>query len=318
MSIDPIVFDARRHLAHASARVTDPPDYGTRWQPQVEAMRRDIPVLTDTTACLHYAQYNITFDGRPPYPGEFAIQFREWAVGNEFPHLTQALQSMSENQNSGPGSLGQFHGRTVSSVMYCHARNVLAGITYANKPRRVVEIGGGYGEIARLWVTNTVAPAERYIIADIPESLFFAEVALRSEFGDIVGYFDGHDPGTRILLVPLPYLDQFDKPVDLVINTGSMQEMTDAWIDFYIDWLSRFDTRYFYSLNYVAQPLSIMGESRNLWTQRLGPNWATRHLRLNIPLLDLEGPSRDFLEVLFEKTPATQSLKDWSVYHGRL
>jgi hypothetical protein len=316
--MDPIVFDARRHLANVSARVTDLPDYGTRWRPQVEAMRRDIPVLTETTACLHYAQYNITFDGRPPYPGELAIQFREWAVGNEFPHLTQVLQSMSENQNSGPGSLGQFHGRTVSSVMYCHARNVLAGITYANKPRRIVEIGGGYGEIARLWVTNTVAPAERYIIADIPESLFFAEVALRSEFGDIVGYFDGHDPGTRILLVPLPYLDKLDKSVDLVINTGSMQEMTDEWIDFYIDWLSRFDTRYFYSLNYVAQPLSIMGESRNLWTQRLGPNWATRHLRLNIPLLDLEGPSRDFVEVLFEKTPATQRLKDWSVYRGRL
>jgi hypothetical protein len=318
LTMDPIVFDARRHLANVSARVTDLPDYGTRWQPQVEAMRRDIPVMTDITACLHYAQYNITFDGRPPYPGELAIQFREWAVGNEFPHLTQALQSMSENQNSGPGSLGQFHGRTVSSVMYYHARNVLAGITYANKPRRVVEVGGGYGEIARLWVTNTVAPAERYIIADIPESLFFAEVALRSEFGDIVGYFDGHDPGTRILLVPLPYLDRLDKPVDLVINTGSMQEMTDAWIDFYIDWLSRFDTRYFYSLNYVAQPLSIMGESRNLWTQRLGADWATRHLRLNIPLLDLEGPSRDYLEVLFEKTPATQSLKDWSVYRGRL
>ena len=85
--------------------------------------------------------------------------------------------------------------------------------------------------------------------------------------------------GTRILLVPLPYLDQFDKPVDLVINTGPMQEMTDVWIDFYIDWVSRFDTRYFYSLNYVAQPLGIMGESRNLWTQRLGPDWATRHLR---------------------------------------
>ena len=115
-----------------------------------------------------------------------------------------------------------------------------------------------------------------------------------------------------------PYLDKLDKPVDLVINTGSMQEMTDEWIDFYIDWLARFDTRYFYSLNYVAQPLSIMGESRHLWTQRLGPNWATRHMRLNIPLLDLEGPSRDFLEVLFEKTSATQSLKDWSVYRGRL
>jgi hypothetical protein len=27
------------------------------------------------------------------------------------------------------------------------------------------------------------------------------------------------------------------------------------------------------------------------------PEWCTRHLRLNIPLMDLEGPTRDYLEV---------------------
>ena len=54
----------------------------------------------------------------------------------------------------------------------------------------------------------------------------------------------------------------------------------------------------FYSLNYIAQPIAVMGESRNLWSQRLGAEWSTRHHRLNIPLLDLEGPTRDFLEAL--------------------
>src|SRR5262249_2879729 len=155
-----------------------------------------------------------------------------------------------------------------------------------------------YGEIARMWVKNPAAPAEAYTIVDIPESLFFAEVALRAEFGDAVGYFDGSDPGTPILLVPLSRIEEVERPVDLVVNTGSMQEMTDEWIDFYMAWLSAYDTRYFYCHNYAAQPIAVMGESRNLWTQRPGRDWSTRHLRLNIPLMDIAGPTRDYLETL--------------------
>jgi hypothetical protein len=152
-----------------------------------------------------------------------------------------------------------------------------------------------------------VAPAESYVIIDTPECLFSAGVALKVEFGDQVGYFERQDPGTRVLLVPLS-LNDFARPADLVINTGSMQEVTDEWIDFYVQWLTNFQTRYFYSLNYAAQPISIMGESRNLWTQRLGAEWSTR----------FEGPTRDYLEVLYEKLPARRTLKEWPIYRGHL
>jgi uncharacterized coiled-coil protein SlyX len=249
--VDSLVAEARRHLEKALSHVSpNQPSYGSRWQPQIDAIRRDIPALRDSMSCLHYAQKEITFDGRPPFPSDtMQIQFREWAVENEFPNLIATLRQMYDNPLSYPESLGEFNGRTISRIFYCHARIVLAGITYANKPKRILEIGGGYGEIARLWLTNKIAPAESYVIVDIPESLFFAEIALRCEFRDQVGYFEGHDPGTRILLVPIPYLGDLTRPADLVINTGSMQEMTDEWIDFYIDWLNRYDTRYFYSLN---------------------------------------------------------------------
>jgi hypothetical protein len=314
------IADARQHLEKATLRISPTqPSYGSRWQPQVDAIRRDIPALHDPVSCLHYAQKNITFDGRPPFPSDLMqIQFREWAVENEFPDLIPVLRKMYDNALSFPESLGEFNGRTVSRILYCHARIVLAGLSYANKPKRILEIGGGYGEIARLWLTNSLAPAESYVIVDIPECLFFAEVALKAEFGNQVGYFEDCDPGTRILLVPIPYLRDLTRPSDLVINTGSMQEMTEEWIDFYTEWLTNYDTRYFYSLNYVAQPISVMGESRNLWSQRLGSEWSTRHLRLNIPLLDLEGPTRDFLEVLYEKTPATRDLSEWSIYRGHI
>jgi SAM-dependent methyltransferase len=313
-----MVTEARGHFRRALARVSPSrPAYGSRWQPQVDAIRRDIPRLLDVPACLHYAQRQITFDGRPPFPPDMRqIQFREWAVENEFPNLIETFRDMHDNPLAYPESLGEFNGRTVSQIFYCHARIVLAGMTYADQPKRVLEIGGGYGEIARLWLTNALGPADSYVIVDIPECLFFAEVALRAEFGDQVGYFEGQDPGTRILLVALPYLEDLPRSADLVVNTGSMQEMTDEWIDFYIEWLSQYETRYFCSLNYVAQPIGVMGESRNLWSQRLGSEWTTRHLRLNVPLLDLEGPTRDFLEAVFEKIPATRTLREWSIYRG--
>ena len=41
-------------------------------------------------------------------------------------------------------------------------------------------------------------------------------------------------------------------------------------------------------------------------------------MRLNIPLLDLVGPTRDYLETLYEKTPAKRSLKEWSIYRGHI
>jgi hypothetical protein len=177
---DSIVLDAREHLKKALGKLSaHQPPYGSRWQPQVDAIRRDIPALRDTISCLHYGQKNITFDGRPPFPSDpMELQLREWAVENEFPHLAPVLQRMYDNPLSFPESLGAFNGRMVSRIMYCHARIVLAGIQYTDKPKCVVEIGGGYGEIARLWRTSSLAPAESYVIVDIPECLFFAEIAL--------------------------------------------------------------------------------------------------------------------------------------------
>jgi len=157
-----LVVEAGRHLEKALSHISpSQPSYGSRWQPQIDAIRRDIPALRDSISCLHYAQKEITFDGRPPFPSDMMqIQFREWAVENEFPNLIPTLRQMYDNPSSYPESLGQFNGRTISRIFYCHARIVLAGITYANGPKRILEIGGGYGEIARFLLTNMIAPAD--------------------------------------------------------------------------------------------------------------------------------------------------------------
>jgi hypothetical protein len=132
---DSIVLEARQHLKNALGKISaHQPSYGSRWQPQVDAIRRDIPALRDTVSCLHYGQKNITFDGRPPFPSDpMELQLREWAVENEFPHLGPVLQRMYDNPLSFPESLGEFNGRTVSKIctvmpgLYLQVSNMQTG-----------------------------------------------------------------------------------------------------------------------------------------------------------------------------------------------
>ena len=309
-----IIIEAKRHLASANAVQCVLPNYGSQWQPYVERMRADIDRITEPTEALHYAQGKVNFDHR----GDAVlrpIELYDQLLLNEFSQLGEIYAQMSESLYSVGQSLTTFGGRNVSDVFFFHARTVLSCIANVKSPSRIIEIGGGYGALARLWLRLTPSLTTSYTIIDIPESLFFAECALRQEFGESVGYFDGTDPGTPIVLVPLCHLSNFSRAADLVINTGSMQEMTDEWIDLYMDWLDQVDVKYFYSLNYAASPLSDLAESRTFWGPRPSAKWSTRLLSSDIPLLKLMSP-RNFLEAIYEKTAAIGSLQDWSALRG--
>jgi putative sugar O-methyltransferase len=309
-----IVVDAKRHLANANAVKCDLPDFGSHWRSCVEHMRADIARISSPIEALHHAQGTVNFDHRSDASGLLMPLYHQ-LVSSEFPQLTEVLDHMSESPSSVGQSLANLGGRTVSDVFFYHARTLLSCITYINAPQRIIEVGGGYGALARLWLSLSRSPATSYAIIDIPESLFFAECALRQEFGDAIGYFDGIDPGTPVVLVPLCHLPHFARSADVVINTGSMQEMTDEWIDLYMAWLDRVDARYFYSLNYAASPLSNLAESRTFWGPRPSSAWSTRLLNFNIPLLKAISP-RNFLEAIYEKTPAKGSLRNWSAHGG--
>ena len=59
-------------------------------------------------------------------------------------------------------------------------------------------------------------------------------------------------------------------PFDVVVNTGSMQEMTDDWIAVYERFLSAISARYFYSANYFLQPIDRMNEAIGKAKQGVG------------------------------------------------
>ncbi|HEX4407768.1 MAG TPA: putative sugar O-methyltransferase [Xanthobacteraceae bacterium] len=309
-----IVADAKRHLEHANAVQCVLPDFGGQWKPYVDHIRAEIAKITDPVEALHFAQGTVNFDHRDD-AGVSPLELYDRILAEEFPQFATLLAEMSENPHSVSQSLTVVGSRNVSNIFYWHARLLLSCLTHVGSCRRITEIGTGYGALARLWLNHPTEAPESYCLVDIPESLFFAECALRQEFGDRVGYFDGSDPGTPIVLVPICHLSTLNRKNDIVINTGSMQEMTDEWIDFYMNWLDHADSRFFYSANYAGQPLSRLDESRTYWGPRPSAKWSTRLLNSDIPLFKLQSP-RPFLEAIYEKAPASGSLKDWSANRG--
>jgi hypothetical protein len=90
--------------------------------------------------------------------------------------------------------------------------------------------------------------------------------------------------------------------MDLVINTGSMQEMTDEWVDFWMQWLKKQDCRWFYSVNYFASPLSSLPETRSTWSPRLTSEWTVRLQRFNPAFVKIHGIfNRNIAEILAQK-----------------
>lgn len=320
---DPIVLaDARRHLEAARtwpAPVKDGTSmFDSRWSPWAEAFYQQSKDLKTPTEVLRFAQARIPFDHRerlqPGSEGGFFVY--EKMLEQEFPFYAKDRFRLADNPRSIPETMYLYNGRLVSNVFFWHFRTVLRCKQDVN-PSTIMEIGGGYGAIARLWLHMGI---KRYFIFDLPESLFFAEVCLRTEFPGEVGYWqDDGDPGTRVVLVPVSRANECGLQFDLVTSVGSLQEMSDSWVDFYMDWLDRHRPRFFYSLNYMGSPINIMYESRNLWSPK--PNaasWMTISVNADVPLVRAQCTGRDFAEVIYACHKPVRKFAEWSVLRGCL
>jgi len=117
----------------------------------------------------------------------------------------------------------------------------------------VLEIGGGYGGLARMTILN--APKSSYFICDLEETIFFSATYLQNSFGlERVHLIDAplsptEVKGGHIYIVPQSRLEYFDDlHFDLAISQQSLQEMTADQVHRYCSWiLDRADQ--FYSCN---------------------------------------------------------------------
>jgi hypothetical protein len=217
--------------------------------------------------------------------------------------LQRHLRSFDEPELSHQLSTMTYNGRRISGPMYAHTAVFFYCATRIPRMNAVCEIGGGYGAPARLFLTNSYRRPNSYVIVDLPESLFFAEVYLRATLGnDRVHYLQQGETADssrhEVMLCPVSRLAAL-RPVhfDLVLNTLSMQEMTDDYVAFYRDWLDVQLPDYFYSFNYFMQDAAYLGESGNLLAPRLSAKWSVAWS------LFIAYEPQSFLHVLAQRTP---------------
>jgi putative sugar O-methyltransferase len=233
---------------------------------------------------VHYAQCPV---GHGSFEDRLAgnelhrsVAMHESLLIDAYPFAADHLASFSEPELSHPDTTIQHNGRSVSAPLSTHTIFFFNIVTRVPSIGNICEIGGGYGAPARLWMTNSYKRPRLYAIVDLPESLFFAEVYLRATYGfDRVHYVQPHEeigsvPDGTILLCPVSRREDLKSiTFNVILNTLSMQEMTDDYVAFYRDWLVTQPSNYFYSFNYFLQPADSRGESPNLFAPRLSEHW---------------------------------------------
>ena len=308
---DDILDIARTHY-RAAAPLPYPPEFGLseRWRHWSELSARAIDGFDSVEEAVHFAQRHVGFEHRHSAANSMSHWRRyQAALDADFPDRAELIARLAESPLSHPHTVADFAGRPMSNVMFWHAYEFLATFCRVEGAHSIVEIGGGLGVLARLWLEN--APdLQRYVLTDFPESLFYAEIYLRSRFPNrrfrYLGESDGLDSlgDAEIVFCPAQLADRLrGLPADLAVNSGSMQEMTEGAMLWWCDWIEGGDITHVYSLNYGLQPVQARrGGSANWMCPRLGPNWETLLLRLDPPIVR-EQTLRHYREVLYRRTP---------------
>jgi hypothetical protein len=128
--------------------------------------------------------------------------------------------------------------------LYLHG--LVASLRSLKEPT-ILEIGGGYGALA--YFLKKLLPQVRYYMVDLPESLVFPAVYLKTVMPEHVSanfLYDGTqmpDPSRNdaFTLIPNFLLSEFDGKVtfDCIINTGSFGEMTRSQVEYYTDFIEK-------------------------------------------------------------------------------
>jgi hypothetical protein len=214
--------------------------------------------------------------------------------------LYDALPSVCSPRIIHPDYVVEYRGRKIDFVSQCAAATVMTILNSLKEwPRTICDIGGGTGQYARAWLTNSSHRPDLIAIIDIPETLVYSETLLRTELGDsrvqYVSTPKSVPRGSGVVLCPIANVRALeDISFDLVTNTESMQEMTDAWVDWYMEWLDRQPCRFFYSENYFANALTNMREGHNSWSPRPSARWQLTYSKLILGM-------RNVAQMLFRK-----------------
>ncbi|MFQ5563814.1 MAG: putative sugar O-methyltransferase [Parvularculaceae bacterium] len=160
----------------------------------------------------------------------------------------------------------------------------------------VIEIGSGWGGFA--YCFKTLFPEATFVCVDLPPTMLFSGVYLKTLFPDAAFLFygeEGFETKARGLnaydFVFLPHFhfpDFAPEAADLAVNMVSFQEMTTAQVEGYVRRLREFDCGAVYSLNRDRSKHN--GELSNV-REVISEHYAVKHIDLlDIPYTELKSP----------------------------
>ena len=262
-------FDAVKDLPLPISGFVDP-----KWENYRANMRtvyKGFGTIEDTI--LHSQNIGVSgFNHRGPSK-EVTIRKIIAALEERWPEFHLWQEGIQESPFAMKNTLYEMKpGAIYSEIFFWHLEMYLAGKFHlARQPHRLLEIGSGSGELARIY--KVLHPTIHYVLMDLPESLFFAEVYLRANFPTATFcYCDQPDWDVRAIgihdftFVPVSCW----KPVqqagfDYIINQGSLQEMPAATVQWYCDFIEHSGATGFLSLNYAPTPLRFSENWQLAW-----------------------------------------------------
>ena len=231
------------------------------WRKHQEHMRACLPELRDAETVIWFGQTNTNsgFNHRTLVTPKNLIK-QAADLLHRYPDYDIGWNGLCESPLSSPGTVGSLFGTKFSNIFFWHLEAYTACVTrLCPEPKRILEIGGGMGELARLF--KLAHPDVHYTIVDLPESLFFAEVYLRAHFPD--GDFQ---------FIPVQEIQSLQGiPYDLAINQGSFQEMTASGLEYWLGFLEDSQCRAFYSLNYKETRIILSNQWREVYRETNPP-----------------------------------------------
>ncbi len=221
----------------------------------------------------------------------------------DFPHYASEIPLFADIPEALPQFVTNYRNRLVSWPIYTAARMIMRCGTHIPKLDVICEIGCGNGAAARLIAENPIIQAKRIILIDLPESLFFAEILLRSRFGtdavayveDMASYEASHDK----LFVLVPYSNVgaiLEEKIDLLVSLFGFQELDANWLQFTYRLIDTLAPNHIYSLNYFATPIAHMRNALNFWCPSLSSKW-----QADMMLANAHRAPRSFAEIIFSR-----------------
>lgn len=200
--------------------------------------------------------------------GYYAYLKREGLSLNSLP------VEVAESNLIAPDTLFEKDGRQLSAMFLLHLCVALRIKKHTKNIETVLEIGGGYGNLAR--IMRLFNPQIKYVIVDLLDSLYCSYVFLRTHFRDASFIFvtqnnnniDGYD----FVFVPTEFFDSITNSFDIVVNTCSLGEMQQNEVNSYMKFINT-NARYFYSVNRFGPSNPYTSPDQANVSVILNPNW---------------------------------------------